>query len=206
MYVMFSLFFVTIYIAIITLYFSKAKDYYSDDKSVVHQYVKKKWIYYTTLLKVRLQQLRAGQDDQIIKPIKCLRYENCFTIPKNRMNAMALITILLLRNQKPHQTLSREDIGLISNLIREMFGTESEDKDIFFSAEESGRIKFVDNKKIDNISLICEKLAHSSQVDEDTQKPLLKPPIEQRLEKLDTIIEGVKILTRVLNNVNIQFQ
>lgn len=61
LYMMFSLFFVTVYVAIISAYYADATDYYADEPGFVQKYVQDKWTYYKTLLMFRGKKLRGGQ-------------------------------------------------------------------------------------------------------------------------------------------------
>lgn len=55
-----SFFFMNIYIAIISLYYTDSKDFYADESSSVQKYIVEKWTYYKYLVFAKLKRLRGG--------------------------------------------------------------------------------------------------------------------------------------------------
>ncbi|XP_066139300.1 polycystin-1-like protein 2 [Euwallacea fornicatus] len=201
-----SFFFFNIYIAIISLHYADAKNFYLDDSSSVHKYLVEKWTYYKYLLLTKVAKLRGGQDTTknsllIIKPKYGERYENCFAIPKERLDAMALITICVLRNIEKERVV---DFELISKTIMALFTKESSRKEMFFPTGDSRNITFVDDRKICQIADICEVLANFCVPMRRAARGQHASAIERRLNRLDTLIENAKILLSVVNNIKIK--
>ncbi|XP_066253472.1 polycystin-1-like protein 3 [Euwallacea similis] len=201
-----SFFFFNIYIAIISLYYADAKNFYLDDSSSVQKYLVEKWTYYKYLLLTKATKLRGGQDTAkndllIIKPKSGERYANCFAIPKERLDAMALVTICVLRNTERQKLM---DFELISKTIMALFTKESSRKEMFFPTGDSRRITFVDDRKICQIADICELLANFCVPAHKATRGQHVSAIERRLDRLDTLIDNAKILLRVVNNIKVK--
>ncbi|KAL1514223.1 hypothetical protein ABEB36_003513 [Hypothenemus hampei] len=125
-YMLVSFFFINLYIAIINLHYADTKNFYDDTPNLIEKYLNEKWIYYKSLLTIKAKKLRGGADDLIenelvIKPKPGERYENCFTIAKSRLNAMALVSMCVLRNLEQHRTMTSKDIDLMSKTVPAYF-------------------------------------------------------------------------------------
>ncbi|XP_060529999.1 polycystin-1-like protein 2, partial [Cylas formicarius] len=122
LYMLCSLFTVTTYIAIVTIYYSEANEFYCNERGLVQTYLKQKWTYYSTLLKIRLKNLRGGQENKTrnyLVPPKpdAYRYSKCLSIPKNRLNIMALVSKCVLRNRERNGDLTESDLELMRRII-----------------------------------------------------------------------------------------
>ncbi|XP_030754541.1 polycystic kidney disease 2-like 1 protein [Sitophilus oryzae] len=160
LFALLSIYFINVYIVIITYYYSQAKTFYCNEKRMVQEYLKNKWIYYTTLLKVRLTQLRGGQDipENLIQSISVDRYNDLCIVAKNRMKAMALISKCVLRNEEKSRTMTEEDYELISEVIWQLFRKDTDEKELFFKCEEEETVKFVDDRKIEKDPLVYARI------------------------------------------------
>lgn len=63
-YMLFSFFFINIYIAIISLHYADSKDFYADEPRSVQKFVQEKWAFYKNLLMVRRKKLRGGEGNK----------------------------------------------------------------------------------------------------------------------------------------------
>ncbi|KAH1007213.1 hypothetical protein HUJ04_004479 [Dendroctonus ponderosae] len=208
LYMLVSFFFINIYIAIISLYYADSKDFYADEPRFMQKFVQQKWKFYKNLLMVRGRKMRGGEDeindDRIIKPKSGERYQDCFTIAKSRLDGMALVTICVLRNMEEHRSMTEKDFDLMSKTIKLLHEDESTDKQVFFTTGDSRRITFVDDRKIQQIADICENLVQYCMRKTRVSRHLPPSLIDERISRINTLIENIRMIESVLGNVQIR--
>lgn len=96
-------------------------------------------------------------------------------------------------------------IGIIFQ-IKALFGGESSQKEIFFTCGDSHHIKFVDDRKLRQIADICERFVKECQGAPRISRKREKSFMEERIERINMLVENVKMINNVLNNIQINTQ
>ncbi|XP_023313048.1 polycystic kidney disease protein 1-like 2 [Anoplophora glabripennis] len=207
----------TIDIAIITISYGEAQFFYSSEEEYnIVDLLKERCQYYGEVIRVKWRKLRLrggnekGKSDEKVYPKDDeFRYANCVTLQSNKMDAMTCVTKCLLRNMRKERKIeiTDKDADLIKHTIVNLFRTDTEEKEIFFTSNVQGeKFKFVDDKVMLKMQGVVEALL--SQDDDRSERmkrrQLYKKIIESHKQKMDDIADNLNVLSNVLKAVNIR--
>lgn len=95
--------------------------------------------------------------------------------------------------------------ALIFQQIAALFTKESSDKEVFFTYGDSSHVEFIDDRKICQIADICERLARFCiDLGPKMSKEHHMSLIDRRINRINTLIENVKIIQKVIDNIEIK--
>nr|XP_023030426.1 uncharacterized protein LOC111518254 isoform X2 [Leptinotarsa decemlineata] len=212
-YMLISLFFLTLYVAIITISYAEAQVFYSKGQGYdVFDYLKEQYQYYKEVagVKLRNSRIRGGEEDGsevrkwVFPKADVHRYANCLTLPKNKTNAMVYVTLAILRSMKRNQKLTADDENLIKLMIVNLFREDSEENDFFFiSHAKPGKATLVD----DLVFLKMEKVLTVLFSNRGKHKEQLYDKLLENTEKkLEKMSYNLSVLMNSLDRIDFRVE
>ncbi|XP_074031697.1 location of vulva defective 1 isoform X14 [Leptinotarsa decemlineata] len=212
-YMLISLFFLTLYVAIITISYAEAQVFYSKGQGYdVFDYLKEQYQYYKEVAEVKLRnsRIRGGEEDGsevrkwVFPKADVHRYANCLTLPKNKTNAMVYVTLAILRSMKRNQKLTADDEKLIKLMIVHLFREDSEENDFFFiSHAKPGKATLVD----DLVFLKMEKVLTVLFSNRGKHKEQLYEKLLENTEnKLEKMSYNLSVLMNSLDRIDFRVE
>ncbi|KAJ8920176.1 hypothetical protein NQ315_011837 [Exocentrus adspersus] len=203
----------TTYVAIITMAYSEAQFFYSNDEDyTVVDYLKEQFRYYTELAKVKLKvlRLRGGIDAEgrkVFPKPEEFRYASCMTLPSNKMQAMNLVARCVVRNMKTEREarITDKDAELIKRTVVSLIRKDTARKDIFFKSNIQGeKTKLVDDQVMQRMARIID--AFLMDEEERSQRrgrgQLYKKIVESHEQKLKDMGDTLNVVLNILKIVN----
>nr|XP_023030409.1 polycystic kidney disease protein 1-like 2 [Leptinotarsa decemlineata] len=212
LYMLISLFYLTLYIAIITICYTEAQVIYSREEGYdVFDFLKEQYQYYKGVAKVKLRssRIRGGESGSegrkwIYPKADVHRYANCLTVPKNRTSGMVHVTLAILRNMKRTPTLKQGAESLIKMIIANFFRKDSQENDFFFiSHAKRGKATIVD----DLVFLKMEKVLTVLFSKANRQKESFYAGLlESNQRRVDVMTENLSVLMNTLARIDFEFE
>ncbi|KAG5883720.1 hypothetical protein JTB14_024221 [Gonioctena quinquepunctata] len=212
LYLMVSLFFVTLYVIVITVCYEESQIYFSGKRDYdVFDYLHEQYPYHKEVVARRLRRFRerGGYDSTnspkqkpvIAKADEC-RYTKCLTITKKKTNSMLYITRGILRNMKQHRSkLTKDDENLMKIMIAYMFRYNTHEKYYFFVGKlGDGKATLVDDSVLRNMEKILNIVLEKPS---EMKRKIHDRSMEKNWRKIEKIEANLLALSNTLNKIHI---
>ncbi|KAG5883722.1 hypothetical protein JTB14_024223 [Gonioctena quinquepunctata] len=206
LYMTASLFFLTLYVAMITTFYAEAQIYYSNQEEYdVFDYVYEQFQYYkgVVTMKIKRSRHRGGQDHAKQKLVFAKadkhRYAKCLTMTKNKANSMLYITRGVLRNMRFEHEFTVDEENLMKMIIANMFRNNTQEEDYFFVGNlASDKAMLVDDLVLQKM----EKFLNIALIRKDEEKGGIgKELLGISSKKIEKIENELSILSNMIDEL-----